>query len=167
MYVEHTEKVVNESSTLTKNFYFLKILLEDFITRRNLYLVSLNAYLCENYSSCVCHWAITATAAGIIHFNYSVKPWRTLTLSLIPPQKLNTVSCCFQSWTKKKIVQIDEATSREVVSVYWINCIQSIVNGFFVVIVAIIVAIVAVCCIADVFVNVNEVDAKEKTPFKQ
>ncbi len=167
MYVEHTEKVVNESSTLTKNFYFSKILLEDLITRRNLYLVSLNAYLCEKYSSFVCHWAITATAAGIIHFNYYVNPWQTLTLSLIPPQKLNTVSRCFRSWTKKKISQIVEATSREVVSVYWINCIQSIVDGFFVVVVAIIVAIVAVCCIADVFVNVDEVDAKEKTPFKR
>ena len=66
----------------------------------------------------------------------------------------------------KKIVQIVEATSREVVSVYWINCIQSILDGFFVLVVAIIVAIVAVCCIADVFVNVDEVDAKEKTPFK-
>ncbi len=44
---------------------------------------------------------------------------------------------------------------------------QLIVDGFFVVLVAIIVAIVAVCCIADVFVNVNEVDAKEKTPFKR
>ena len=87
MYVEHTEKVVNESSTLTKNFYFPKILLEDLITRRNLYLVSLNAYLCEKYSSRVCHWAITATAAGIIHFDYYVKPWQTLTLSLISPQK--------------------------------------------------------------------------------
>ncbi len=67
----------------------------------------------------------------------------------------------------KKIVQIVEATSREVISVYWINCIQSIVDGFFVIVVAIIVAIVAVCCIADVFVNVDEVDAEEKTPFKQ
>ncbi len=68
---------------------------------------------------------------------------------------------------KKKIVQIVEATSREVVSVYWINCIQSIVDAFFVVVVAIIVAIVAVCCIPDVFVNVDEVEAKEKTPFKR
>ena len=68
---------------------------------------------------------------------------------------------------KKKIVQIVKATSREVVSVYWIDCIQLIVDGFFVVVVAIIVAIVAVCCIADVFVNVDEVDAKKKTPFKQ
>ncbi len=102
MYVERTEKVVNESSTLTKNFYFPKILLGESITRRNLYLVSLNAYLCEKYSSRVCHWAITATAVGIIHVNYYIKPWQTLTLSLIPPQKLNTVSCCFQSWTKNK-----------------------------------------------------------------
>ena len=68
---------------------------------------------------------------------------------------------------KKKIVQIVEATSREVVSVYWINCIQLIVDGFFVIVVAIIVAIVAVCCIADVFVNVDEVDSEEKTPFKR
>ncbi len=68
---------------------------------------------------------------------------------------------------EKKIVQIVKATSREVVSVYWIDCIQSIVDGFFVVVVDIIVAIVAVCCIADVFVNINEIDAKGKTPFKQ
>jgi hypothetical protein len=67
----------------------------------------------------------------------------------------------------KKIVQIVKATSCEVVSVYWINCIQSIVDGFFVAVVDIIVTIVAVCCIADVFVNVDEVDAKEKTPFKR
>ncbi len=67
----------------------------------------------------------------------------------------------------KKIVQIVEATSREVISVYWIDCILSIVDGFFVVVVAIIVTIVAVCCIADVFVNVDEVDAEEKTPFKR
>ncbi len=83
------------------------------------------------------------------------------------PQKLNTVSRCFRSWTKNKIVQIVEATSREVISVYWIDCIQSTVDGFFVVVVDIIVAIVAVCCIADVFVNVDEVDAKQKTPFKR
>ncbi len=68
---------------------------------------------------------------------------------------------------EKKIVQIVEATSCEVVFVYCINCIQSIVDGFFVVVVNIIVAIVAVCCIADVFVNIDEVDAKEKTPFKR
>ncbi len=68
---------------------------------------------------------------------------------------------------KKKIVQIVEATSHEVLSVYWIDCIQLIVHGFFVIIVAIIVTIIAVCCIADVFVNVDEVDAEEKTPFKQ
>jgi hypothetical protein len=68
---------------------------------------------------------------------------------------------------KKKIVQIVKATSREVVSVYWIDCIQSIVDGLFFIVVSIIVAIVAVCCIADVFVNLNEVDAEEKTPFKR
>ncbi len=68
---------------------------------------------------------------------------------------------------KKKIVQIVKATSCEVVSVYCVNCIQSIIDGFFVVVVAIIVAIVAVCCIADVFVNVDEVYAEEKTPFKR
>jgi hypothetical protein len=38
---------------------------------------------------------------------------------------------------------------------------------FLVVVAAIIVTIVAVCCIADVFVNVDEVDAEEKTPFKR
>jgi hypothetical protein len=73
----------------------------------------------------------------------------------------------FWQTTQKKIVQIVEATSREVVSIYCVDYIQSIIDGFFVVVVAIIVAIVAVCCIADVFVNVNEVDAEEKTPFKR
>ncbi len=62
----------------------------------------------------------------------------------------------------KKIVQIVEATSREVVSVYWIDCIQSIVDGFFVIVVAIIVAIVAVCCIAEVFVNVDKLTLKKR-----
>ncbi len=42
-----------------------------------------------------------------------------------------------------------------------------LLTDFFVVVVAIIFAIVAVCCIADVFVKVDEVDAKEKTPFKR
>ncbi len=83
------------------------------------------------------------------------------------PTKIKHSKSLFSIMDKKKIVQIVEATSREVVSVYWINCIQSIVDGFFVVVVAIIVAIVAVCCIADVFVNVDEVDAEEKTPFKR
>ncbi len=83
------------------------------------------------------------------------------------PTKIKHGKSLLSIMDKKKTVQIVEATSREVVSVYWINCIQSIVNGFFVLIVAIIVAIVTVCCIADVFVNVDEVDAKEKTPFKR
>ncbi len=83
------------------------------------------------------------------------------------PTKIKHSKLLLSIMDKKKIVQIVKATSREVVSVYWIDCIQSIVDGFFVVVVAIIVAIVAVCCIADVFVNVNEVDAEEKTPFKQ
>ncbi len=83
------------------------------------------------------------------------------------PTKIKHGKLLLSILDKKKIVQIVEATSREVVSVYWINCIQLIVDGFFVVVIAIIVAIVAVCCIADVFVNVNEVEAKEKTPFKR
>ena len=83
------------------------------------------------------------------------------------PTKIKHSKSLLLIMVEKKIVQIVEATSREVVSVYWIDCIQLIVDGFFVVDVAIIVAIVAVCCIADVFVNVDEVDAKEKTPFKQ
>ncbi len=83
------------------------------------------------------------------------------------PTKIKHGKSLLSIMDEKKIVQIVEATSREVISVYWINCIQLIVDGFFVVVVAIIVAIVAVCCIADVFVNVDKVDAKEKTPFKQ
>jgi hypothetical protein len=83
------------------------------------------------------------------------------------PTKIKHGKLLLSIMDKKKILQIVEATSREVVSVYWINCIQSIVDGFFVVIVAIIVAIVAVCCITDVFFNVDEVDAEEKTPFKR
>ncbi len=83
------------------------------------------------------------------------------------PTKIKHGKSLLSIMDEKKIIQIVEATSREVVSVYWINCIQLIVDGFFVVVVAIIVAIVAVCCIADVFINVDEVDAEEKTPFKQ
>ncbi len=83
------------------------------------------------------------------------------------PTKINHGKLLLLIMDKKKIVQIVKATSREVVSVYWVDCIQSIVDGFFVVVVAIIVAIVAVCCIADIFVNVDEVDAEEKTPFKR
>ncbi len=83
------------------------------------------------------------------------------------PTKIEHGKSLLSIMDKKIIVQTFEATSREVVSVYWIDCIQSIVDGFFVVVIAIIVAIVAVCCIADVFVNVDEVDAEEKTPFKQ
>ncbi len=83
------------------------------------------------------------------------------------PTKIKHGKSLLSIMDKKKIVQIVKATSREVVSVYWIDCIQLIVDRFFIVVVAIIVAIVAVCCIADVFVNVDEFDAKEKTPFKQ
>jgi hypothetical protein len=83
------------------------------------------------------------------------------------PTKIKHGKSLLSIMDKKKIVQIVEATSREVISVYWIDCIQSIVDGFFVVVVAIIVAIVAVCFIADIFVNINEVNAKEKTPLKR
>ena len=83
------------------------------------------------------------------------------------PTKIKHGKSLLSIMDEKKIVQIVKATSCEVISVYWINCIQSIIDRFFVVVVAIIVAIVAVCCIADVFINVDKVDAKEKTPFKQ
>ncbi len=83
------------------------------------------------------------------------------------PTKIKHGKLLLSFMDKKKIVQFVEATSREVVSVYWIDCNQSIGDGFFVIVVAIIVAIVAVCCIADVFINIDKVDAKEKTPFKQ
>ncbi len=83
------------------------------------------------------------------------------------PTKIKQGKSLLLIMDEKKIVQIVKATSREVVSVYWIDCIQSIVDWFFDVVIAIIAAIVAVCCIADVFINVDEVDAKEKTPFKQ
>ncbi len=83
------------------------------------------------------------------------------------PTKIKHGKLLLSIMDKKKIVQIVKATSREVVSIYWIDCIQSIVDGFFLILVNIIVTIIAVCCIPDVFVNVNEVDAKEKTPFKR
>jgi hypothetical protein len=50
-----------------------------------------------------------------------------------------------------------------VISVHCINCIRSIVDGLFV----IVISIVAVCCVADVVVNINNVDVKEKTHLKQ
>ncbi len=50
-----------------------------------------------------------------------------------------------------------------VVSVHCIDCIYSIVDGLFV----IVISIVAVCCVADVVINVNNIDVKEKTHLKQ
>ena len=64
---------------------------------------------------------------------------------------------------KKDYIQSCNITGVRVISVHCIDCIHSIVNGFFV----IVISIVAVCCVADVVVNINNVDVKEKTHLKQ
>ncbi len=43
-----------------------------------------------------------------------------------------------------------------VVSVHCIHCIRLIVDGLFV----IVISVVAVCCVADVVINVKDVDVK-------
>jgi hypothetical protein len=44
------------------------------------------------------------------------------------PTKIKQGKSLLLIMDEKKIVQIVKATSREVVSVYWIDCIQSIVD---------------------------------------
>ncbi len=60
-------------------------------------------------------------------------------------------------------VRSHNITGVQVVSVHCIDCIRSIVDRFFV----IIISVVAVCRVEDVVVIVNNIDNKEKTSLKQ
>jgi hypothetical protein len=79
------------------------------------------------------------------------------------PTKIKHGKSLLMVGKKTFFVQSVKAACLQVVSVYCIDCIWLIVDGFFVVV----ISIVAVCCVIDVFVNVDEVNAKEKTCFKQ
>jgi hypothetical protein len=63
---------------------------------------------------------------------------------------------------KTNFVRSFNTAGVRVVSIHCINCIRSIVDGLFV----IVISVVTVCCVADVVVNVNNVDDKEKTHLK-
>ncbi len=64
---------------------------------------------------------------------------------------------------KTNFVQSFNTAGVQVVSVHCIDCIHSIVDGLFV----IVISIVAVCCVADIVVNFDVIDVKEKTHLKQ
>jgi hypothetical protein len=64
---------------------------------------------------------------------------------------------------KTNFVRSFNTAGIQVVSVHCINCIRSIVDGLFV----IVISVVAVCCVADIVVNVDNVSVKKKTHFKQ
>ncbi len=78
------------------------------------------------------------------------------------PTKKRMVSC-FWRLKKKDYIQSCNITGVWVISIHCINCIRSIVNGLFV----IVISAIAVCCVKDVVVNDNEVNDKEKTRLKQ
>jgi hypothetical protein len=77
------------------------------------------------------------------------------------PTKKRMVSR-FQRLEKKDYIQSCNITGVWVISVHCIDCIRSIVDGFFV----IIISVVAVCCVKDVVSNVNDINDKEKTRLK-
>ena len=60
-------------------------------------------------------------------------------------------------------VRSHNITGVQVVSVHCIDCIRSIVDRFFV----IIISVVAVCCVKDAIIIVNNVEDKEKTRLKR
>ncbi len=64
---------------------------------------------------------------------------------------------------KPDFVQSFNTAGVRVVSIHCIDCIRLIDDGRFV----ILISIVAVCCVADVVVNVNNIDIIEKTHLKQ
>ncbi len=57
---------------------------------------------------------------------------------------------------KKDYIQSCNITGVRVISVHCIDCIRLIVDRFFV----IVISVVAVCCVEDVVVNVNDVEDK-------
>ena len=64
---------------------------------------------------------------------------------------------------KKDYIQSCNITGVRVISVHCIDCICSIVDGLFV----ITISVSTVCCVADIVVNVDNVDVKEKTHLKR
>ncbi len=77
-------------------------------------------------------------------------------------QKTKTVSCFQRLEKKPDFVRSFNTAGVRVVSVHCIDCIRSIVDGLFV----IVISVVAVCCVTDVVVNVDIIDVKEKTHLK-
>ncbi len=63
---------------------------------------------------------------------------------------------------KTNFVQSFNTAGVRVVSVYCIDCIPLIVDELFV----IIISVVAVYCVADVVVDIDNIDVKEKTHLK-
>ncbi len=63
---------------------------------------------------------------------------------------------------KTDYVQSRNITGVQVISIHCIDCIRSIVDGFFV----IVISVLAVCRVKDVVVIANDVDNKEKTQLK-
>jgi hypothetical protein len=70
---------------------------------------------------------------------------------------------CFRRLEKKDYIRSCNITGVQVISVHCIDCIRSIVDRFFV----IVISVVAVCCVEDVIVNVNNIENKEQTRLKQ
>ncbi len=78
------------------------------------------------------------------------------------PTKKRMVSRFQRLEKETDYVQNRNITGVRVVSIHCINCIRSIVDGF----VVIVISVVAVCCVEDIVVIVNDVDDKEKTRLK-
>ncbi len=64
---------------------------------------------------------------------------------------------------KNNFIRSFNTASVRVVSVHCINCIRSIIDGLFI----IVISVVAVCCVTDVVVNIDDVNVKEKTHLKR
>ncbi len=63
---------------------------------------------------------------------------------------------------KTDFVQSFDTAGVRVVSIHCIDCIRLIMDGLFV----IIISVVAVCCVADTVVNVDNINVKVKTHLK-
>ncbi len=64
---------------------------------------------------------------------------------------------------KNRLVQSFNTAGVQVIFVHCIDCIRLIINGLFV----IVISVVAVCCVADVVINVDDFDVKEKIHLKR
>ncbi len=162
----------NESSTKEKNLYLSKIHWKIQITHRNQYLLSIDPFVM---------WPPTHTGNNTLAAASVQSPPLLPSCSRRPifipwwnhdkhqqkdvrySYKKRTVSWfrrLEKKWTTSKVV-ISPVV--RVVSIHCINCIRSIVDGFFV----IVISVVAVCCVKDIVVIVNDVNNKEKTRLKQ